>query len=123
MLFYPTAIGWHPKEKTLLGEDQCSAWETMQRSHAIASGVYVASVNRVGHERIAGAAGDGLEFWGGSFIADPFGRVIQKASRDQDEILVSEVDPQVQEQTRRLWPFLRDRRIDLYGPLAQRYLR
>jgi N-carbamoylputrescine amidase len=123
VLFYPTAIGWHPGEKAALGEDQCSAWEIMQRSHAIANGVYVASVNRIGHEKIAGAAGEGLEFWGRSFIADPLGRVLRKAASDREEILIAEVDPQVQEQTRRLWPLLRDRRIDLYGPITQRYLR
>lgn len=115
VIFYPTAIGWHPAEKKQYGESQASAWETIQRSHAIANGVYVAAVNRIGHEKIVG---DGLEFWGNSFIADPFGRIIAKASSNKEEILIAEVDPKWQEQTRRWWPFFRDRRIDHYGPLA-----
>jgi N-carbamoylputrescine amidase len=118
VLFYPTAIGWHPKEKAEFGEAQASAWETIQRSHAIANGVYVASPNRVGHE---GAADGGIEFFGGSFICDPFGRILRKAGRQKDEILIAEVDPAVQEETRRNWPFLRDRRIDAYGPILQRF--
>jgi N-carbamoylputrescine amidase len=121
VLFYPTAIGWHPKEKAEFGEAQCGAWETIQRSHAIANGVYVASPNRVGFEKIPGAAGDGLEFFGSSFIADPFGRIVHKASRDKEEILVARVDPALQEETRRNWPFLRDRRIDAYGHLTERF--
>lgn len=121
VLFYPTAIGWHPKEKAGFGEAQCAAWETIQRSHAIANGVFVASPNRVGVEKIAGAAGDGLEFFGGSFIADPFGRVLQKGSRDKEEILIARVDPALQEETRRNWPFLRDRRIDAYGGITARF--
>ena len=120
VLFYPTAIGWHPAEKAEFGEAQVSAWETIQRSHAIANGVYVASPNRVGHE---GPKDGGLEFFGSSFIADPFGRVLRKASQDRDEILIAEVDPAVQEATRRNWPFLRDRRIDAYQGLTQRYAR
>jgi N-carbamoylputrescine amidase len=123
ILFYPTAIGWHPKEKAALGEDQCAAWQTIQRAHAIASGVYVAGINRIGHEELPGVPGDGLEFWGRSFLADPFGRLVAQASTDQEEILLAEIDPQVQEQTRRLWPFLRDRRTDLYAPLTERFLR
>jgi N-carbamoylputrescine amidase len=119
VLFYPTAIGWHPAEKTEFGEDQSSAWETIQRSHAIANGVYVAAVNRIGHE---GAAGGGLEFWGGSFLADPFGRIIGRAGRDTEEIVIARCDPRLQEETRRNWPFLRDRRIDAYAPITQRYL-
>jgi N-carbamoylputrescine amidase len=118
ILFYPTAIGWHPKEKAEFGEAQTSAWETMQRSHAIANGVYVAVANRVGHE---GEKGGGIEFFGGSFVADPFGRVLQRAGRERDEILVAEVDPALQEDVRRNWPFLRDRRIDAYGGLTQRF--
>jgi len=123
VLFYPTAIGWHPREKATFGEAQVSAWQTMQRSHAIANGVYVASPNRVGHEKIANAAGDGIEFFGHSFIADPFGRVLKQASHDREEILLATVDPKVQEETRRNWPFLRDRRIDFYGPITQRFLK
>jgi N-carbamoylputrescine amidase len=126
VLFYPTAIGWHPAEKNEFGEAQYDAWKTMQRAHAIANGVYVAAVNRVGmeHGDIKGnrAAGPGLEFWGGSFIADPFGRVIAKASHENEEILLAEVDLKLIEETRRNWPFLRDRRIDAYAPVSQRFL-
>ncbi len=118
VLFYPTAIGWHPAEKAEYGEAQTSAWETMQRSHAIANGVYVAAANRVGHE---GDKSAGIEFFGGSFISDPFGRVLQHAGRERDEVLVAEVDPALQENVRRNWPFLRDRRIDAYGGLTQRF--
>lgn len=119
VLFYPTAIGWHPKEKSHFGETQAQAWETIQRAHAISNGVYVASPNRVGHETPVG--GDGIEFFGGSFICDPFGKILQKAGREKDEILIAEVDPKHQEETRRNWPFFRDRRIDAYGPILQRF--
>jgi len=126
VLFYPTAIGWHPAEKTEFGAAQYDAWQTIQRSHAIANGVYVAGVNRVGveHGDILGnrAEGPGLEFWGGSFLADPFGRVIAKASHDAEEILIGEIDLGLIEETRRNWPFLRDRRIDAYGGITSRYL-
>jgi N-carbamoylputrescine amidase len=126
VLFYPTAIGWHPAEKDEFGAAQYDAWRTIQRSHAIANGVYVAAVNRVGKEHgdVLGnrAEGPGLEFWGGSFIADPFGRIIAKASHENEEILVAEVDLKLIEDTRRNWPFLRDRRIDAYAPIAKRYL-
>ncbi|MGN6368539.1 MAG: carbon-nitrogen hydrolase [Phycisphaerae bacterium] len=121
VLFYPTAIGWHPKEKAHFGEAQCSAWETIQRAHAIANGVYVASPNRTGLEKIPGGGEHGIEFFGSSFIADPFGKLIKKASRDQEEILIAEIDPKLQEETRRNWPFLRDRRIDAYGPILNRF--
>jgi N-carbamoylputrescine amidase len=119
ILFYPTAIGWHPAEKAEFGAAQASAWETMQRAHAIANGVYVAAVNRIGHE---GFASGGLEFWGSSFLADPFGRIIARASQDREEIITGLCDPKVLEDTRRNWPFLRDRRIDAYAPIAQRFL-
>ena len=119
VLFYPTAIGWHPSEKAEFGEAQASAWETMQRAHAISNGVFVGAINRIGHE---GAADGGIEFWGGSFVADPFGRILAKASRDREEVLVVECDPRLQEETRRNWPFLRDRRIDAYAPITQRFL-
>ena len=126
VLFYPTAIGWHPAEKEEYGAAQYDAWQTIQRSHAIANGLYVAGVNRVGHEHgdILGnrAEGAGLEFWGGSFLADPFGRIIAKASHDREEILLGEVDLRLIEETRRNWPFLRDRRIDAYAPIARRFL-
>jgi N-carbamoylputrescine amidase len=126
VLFYPTAIGWHPAEKDEFGAAQYDAWQTIQRAHAIANGVYVAGVNRVGVENgdILGnrATGPGLEFWGGSFLADPFGRVIAKASHTDEEILIGEIDLALLEDTRRNWPFLRDRRIDAYAPITQRFL-
>jgi N-carbamoylputrescine amidase len=126
VLFYPTAIGWHPAEKAEFGEAQYDAWQTIQRGHAIANGVYVAGVNRVGKEHgdVRGdrAEGQGIEFWGGSFLADPFGRVIAKASHDQEEVLIAEIDLGLQEDTRRNWPFLRDRRIDAYKPITKRFL-
>ena len=126
VLFYPTAIGWHPAEKDEFGAAQYDAWQTIQRAHAIANGVYVAGVNRVGHEhgdiRGSRASGSGLEFWGGSFLADPFGRIIAKASHDAEEILLGEIDLGVIEDTRRNWPFLRDRRIDAYEPITRRFL-
>jgi N-carbamoylputrescine amidase len=130
-LFYPTAIGWHPSEKEEYGEAQYSAWQTMQRAHAIANGVFVGAVNRVGFEHgdvihngveMKGPEGPGLEFWGGSFIADPFGRVIAQASHDKEEILIAEIDLKLQEDTRRNWPFLRDRRIDAYGGITSRFI-
>jgi N-carbamoylputrescine amidase len=120
VLFYPTAIGWHPAEKAEFGAAQHDAWRTIQRSHAIANGCFVAAVNRVGHEREQ--PGDaGLEFWGGSFLCDPFGRIVAEAGPGE-EILVATVDPALIEETRRHWPFLRDRRIDAYGGITQRFL-
>jgi N-carbamoylputrescine amidase len=119
VLFYPTAIGWHPYEKAEFGDAQYDAWRTIQRAHAIANGVYVAAVNRTGFE---GEGDRGLEFWGGSFIADPFGRVVAQASHDKEEILLADVDPKVIDDTRRNWPFLRDRRIDAYAPILNRML-
>ncbi|MGB6475275.1 MAG: carbon-nitrogen hydrolase [Candidatus Sulfotelmatobacter sp.] len=125
-LFYPTAIGWHPAEKAEFGVAQHDAWRTIQRSHAIANGVYVAVVNRVGFEtgnvRGKSAPGQGLEFWGASFFCDPFGRVLAEASHDREEILVGEVDLKALEEIRRNWPFLRDRRIDAYAPITNRLL-
>jgi N-carbamoylputrescine amidase len=117
ILFYPTAIGWHPKEKAEYGTAQHQAWEAAQRAHAIANGVYVAAVNRIGHE---GPQDGGLEFWGASFVYDPFGRLLHRASHDQEEVVVVECDLRLQEETRRNWPFLRDRRIDAYGSLVSR---
>jgi N-carbamoylputrescine amidase len=126
VLFYPTAIGWHPDEKAEWGDAQHDAWRTIQRSHAIANGVYVAVVNRVGHEQgdVRGnrAQGKGLEFWGGSFIADPFGRIIAEAGHDKEEILIGEVNMKTMEEIRRNWPFLRDRRIDSYAPITKRMI-
>src|SRR3954454_6179143 len=126
VLFYPTAIGWHPAEKEEFGAAQYDAWQTIQRAHAIANGVYVAAVNRVGHENgdVLGnrADGAGLQFWAGSFLADPFGRIIAKASHEKEELIVGEVDLALLEDTRRNWPFLRDRRIDAYSPITKRFL-
>ncbi|HXQ24910.1 MAG TPA: carbon-nitrogen hydrolase [Candidatus Acidoferrales bacterium] len=136
VIFYPTSIGWHPAEKKEFGAAQLDAWRTIQRAHAIANGVYVAVVNRVGFEggpisqaprtgdlvalRSAGDAG--LEFWGGSFVADPFGQIVAEAPNDKEEILVVECDPAKSEDTRRNWPFLRDRRVDAYEPILSRWL-
>jgi len=117
VIFYPTAIGWHPKEKAEFGEAQHAAWETSMRGHAIANGTYVCAVNRVGHEKIVG---DGLEFWGGSFVSDPFGRILAKGSTDKEEILVVECSRKLMEDVRRGWPFFRDRRIDFYGNITKR---
>ncbi|HYL29477.1 MAG TPA: carbon-nitrogen hydrolase [Gemmatimonadales bacterium] len=117
ILFYPTAIGWLPAEKAEHGAQQQAAWEAIQRSHAIANGVYVCAVNRVGHE---GPAGGGIEFWGGSFVADPGGRIVAKAGQGE-EVLVAACDLGKVDATRTHWPFLRDRRIDAYGDLTKRY--
>jgi N-carbamoylputrescine amidase len=126
VLFYPTAIGWHPAEREQYGEAQHDAWRTIQRAHAIANGVFVAVANRVGHEsgNIRGnqAPGAGLEFWGGSFIADPFGRVLAEASDDREEILSGEINLCEIDEIRRNWPFLRDRRIDSYAGIGHRFL-
>jgi N-carbamoylputrescine amidase len=120
ILFYPTAIGWHPAEKAEHGQRQHSSWETIQRAHAIANGCYVAVPNRVGHEAPAG--GDGIEFWGQSFVADPSGQIVAKASADQEEILIVEADLGGLDRQRTQWPFLRDRRIDAYGDLQRRWI-
>jgi N-carbamoylputrescine amidase len=119
ILFYPTAIGWHPSEKAQYGAQQLDAWQTIQRAHAIANGLYVAAVNRVGYE---GPPDKGIEFWGSSFVADPFGQVIAQASTKNEETLIVECDPGRIEEVRRNWPFLRDRRIDAYGPIVNRWL-
>jgi N-carbamoylputrescine amidase len=121
ILFYPTAIGWHPHEKASHGAAQRDAWRTIQRSHAIANGCFVAAVNRVGHERTVPGE-PGLEFWGTSFLCDPFGVVIAEASTDKEEILVAEVDVARMEEVRRGWPFLRDRRIDAYAGIEKRFI-
>jgi N-carbamoylputrescine amidase len=115
MLFYPTAIGWLAGEQEAMNLAQHQAWETIQRAHAIANGVYVVAVNRVGRE-------GQLTFWGQSFVADPFGRIVAKASSDREETLVVELDLRRIEETRQNWPFLRDRRIDMYDGLSQRLL-
>jgi N-carbamoylputrescine amidase len=121
VLFYPTAIGWHPHEKAEHGAAQLEAWMTVQRGHAVANGLYVAAVNRVGHEQPSGG-GAGIEFWGNSFVADPQGGLLARASADREQILIAEVDPARIEDVRRNWPFLRDRRIDAYGGLTRRFL-
>lgn len=120
ILFYPTAIGWHPSEKKEYGENQHLAWETIQRSHAVANGCYVAVANRVGTERPLG--GDGIEFWGQSFIAGTSGQILAKASVDKEEILIAEINLDTVDVTRTHWPFLRDRRIDAYGELTKRLI-
>jgi N-carbamoylputrescine amidase len=122
ILFYPTAIGWHPGEKQKYGALQHSAWETIQRSHAIANGCYVCVPNRIGHEVLAGVGGDGIEFWGQSFVAGTSGEILAKASADREENLIVPLDLQKVDTTRTHWPFLRDRRIDAYGGLTKRLL-
>ncbi len=119
VLFYPTAIGWHPAERDEWGQAQVEAWRTIQRSHAIANGVYVASPNRIGHEDEPGT--NGITFFGHSFIADPFGRCVAEAG-EGEEIVIAQCDPALIESVRRNWPFLRDRRVDAYGPILKRYL-
>jgi N-carbamoylputrescine amidase len=121
ILFYPTAIGWHPAEKEQFGAAQCDAWLTIQRGHAIANGVYVAAVNRVGLEKTS-AASAGLQFWGSTFLCDPFGVVLAQASREREETLLAEIDLNRIEDVRRNWPFLRDRRIDAYAGITNRFL-
>ncbi len=121
LILYPTAIGWHPHEKATLGERQRDAWRTVQRGHAVANGIYVAAINRVGHERPEPSA-PGLEFWGSSFLADPQGVVLAEASDGREERLMGLVDMKALEAIRRGWPFLRDRRVDAYDPLLERYM-
>jgi N-carbamoylputrescine amidase len=122
ILFYPTAIGWHPGEKRANGAKQHGAWETIQRSHAVANGCYVAAVNRIGHEVLPGVGGDGIEFWGQSFVAGTSGEILSKASANREEVLIVPVDLAQVDQTRTHWPFLRDRRIDAYSPITQRLI-
>jgi len=127
ILFYPTAIGWHPAEKQEHGRWQHESWEIIQRSHAVANGCFVAVPNRIGHERVLGADGkpvnkDGIEFWGQSFIAAPGGRVMAKASVDKEEVLLVDCDLDLVEYHRTHWPFLRDRRVDAYGDLTKRFV-
>jgi N-carbamoylputrescine amidase len=119
ILFYPTAIGWHPKEKKEYGANQHGAWEIIQRSHAVANGCYVAVTNRIGTETPIG--GDGIEFWGQSFVAGTSGQILRKASVNREEILLQEIDLEKVDVTRTHWPFLRDRRIDAYGDLTKRF--
>ncbi|HLH52339.1 MAG TPA: nitrilase-related carbon-nitrogen hydrolase, partial [Verrucomicrobiae bacterium] len=119
ILFYPTAIGWHPSEKAALGQRQHDAWETIQRAHAIANGCYVAAPNRIGHEELSE---DGIEFWGQSFVAGTSGEILARASADKEEVLIVPVDLSQVDATRTHWPFLRDRRIDAYEGLTKRLI-
>jgi N-carbamoylputrescine amidase len=121
VIFYPTSIGWHPHEKAGVGAAQLDSWKTIQRAHAVANGLYVAVVNRVGFEGRPDKGDPGLEFWGNSFVADPSGQFLAEGSNDREEILVVECDPLRSEDTRRNWPFFRDRRIDAFGPLLERW--
>jgi N-carbamoylputrescine amidase len=120
VIFYPTAIGWHPSEKAEFGERQHSSWETVQRGHAIANGCYVAVPNRVGHEAPAG--GDGLEFWGRSFVADPAGQILARAGGEKPEVVIASIDLKALDTQRTHWPFLRDRRIEAYAELTKRFI-
>ena len=120
VIFYPTAIGWHPSEKKEFGEKQREAWQLAQRAHALANGVYVAAINRIGHEAPVG--GDGLEFWGSSFIVSPDGSIIAEAGADEETVLMADLDLTKINTQRTHWPFLRDRRIDAYEEITQRYL-
>ncbi|MFT3787859.1 MAG: carbon-nitrogen hydrolase [Tepidisphaeraceae bacterium] len=127
VLFYPTAIGWHPAEKAEFGHAQHDAWETSMRAHAIANGCYVAAANRIGHELVLGADGnpvndDGIQFWGQSFLAKPDGQVQYRASVDKEEVIVQPIDLQKVEFSRTHWPFLRDRRVDAYGDITKRFI-
>jgi N-carbamoylputrescine amidase len=127
ILFYPTAIGWHPSEKAEYGKSQHESWELMQRSHAVANGCYVVAPNRIGVEHVLGADGkpvseDGIEFWGQSFIAEPNGQIVAKASSDKEEVIVVPCDLEKVEFSRTHWPFLRDRRIDAYENLTKRFI-
>jgi N-carbamoylputrescine amidase len=122
ILFYPTAIGWHPGEKAKYGKRQHGAWETIQRAHAVANGCYVCVPNRIGLEKIKGVGGEGIEFWGQSFIAGTSGEILAKASANAEEILIQDLDLANVDTTRTHWPFLRDRRIDAYGNLTKRFV-
>ena len=121
VLFYPTAIGWHPSEKAQYGEKQHDAWRTVQRGHAVANGIFVAACNRVGFERPFESSA-GIEFWGASFIAGPQGEILAEASHDKEEIIMAEIDHTLMEDVRRNWPFLRDRRVDAYGDITKRFI-
>jgi N-carbamoylputrescine amidase len=122
ILFYPTAIGWHPGEKAKYGALQHNAWETIQRGHAIANGCYVCVPNRIGHEVIKGVGGEGIEFWGQSFVAGTSGQILAKASAEKEETLIVPLDLENVDTTRTHWPFLRDRRIDAYGGITKRLI-
>ena len=121
VLFYPTAIGWHPQEKEQFGVNQHGAWMNVMKGHAVANGVYVAAANRIGLEKCVPDT-NGIEFWGQSFICGPQGEILAQASADQEEILLAEIDLDLQENVRQNWPFFRDRRIDFYGEITKRAL-
>jgi len=121
VLFYPTAIGWHPHEKAQYGVKQHDAWRTVQRGHAVANGIFVAACNRVGFEKPVESSA-GIEFWGSSFISGPQGEILAEASHDKEEIIMAEIDHHLMEDVRRNWPFLRDRRIDAYGDITKRFI-
>jgi len=122
IIFYPTAIGWHPSEKAKYGDAQHESWELIQRSHAVANGCFVCVPNRVGLEKIKGGGKDGIQFWGQSFIAAPDGSIVRRASTDEEEIVIADCDLRKVEFSRTHWPFLRDRRIDAYGDLTKRFV-
>jgi N-carbamoylputrescine amidase len=117
ILFYPTAIGWSTTQDLPTNEEQYNAWQTIQRSHAVANGVHVVSVNRVGFEQ-----NGAMKFWGGSFISNPFGKILYQAGHDQEEVVVQEIDTDNTDRYRTHWPFMRDRRIDSYQPITQRFI-
>ncbi|MBN1821697.1 MAG: carbon-nitrogen hydrolase [Prolixibacteraceae bacterium] len=119
VLFYPTAIGWHPYEKEQYGVNQHGAWMNVMKGHAVANGIYVAAVNRVGHEQPIPEK-PGIEFWGSSFIAGPQGEILAQASHDKEEIIMAEIDLDYMEDVRQNWPFFRDRRIDAYDQIIKR---
>ncbi len=119
VLFYPTAIGWHPSEKAEYGQTQHESWELIQRSHAVANGCYVVSVNRIGHE---GETDGGIEFWGQSFVADPTGQILVRGTIDREEVLIAEINRDQSDVSRTHWPFLRDRRIDAYSEITKRFI-
>jgi len=122
ILFYPTAIGWHPAEKKKFGALQHDAWETIQRSHAVANGCYVCVPNRVGHEKLPGVRGNGIEFWGQSFVAGTSGEILERAPSNKEQIVIASLDLKKVDETRTHWPFLRDRRIDAYGGITRRLM-
>lgn len=121
ILFYPTAIGWLPSEKKDYGQKQYDSWEIIQRSHAIANGVFVASINRTGYEKLPELK-EGIEFWGSSFICDPYGSIIEKAPVDKEALLIAKIDLSIIEEKRSIWPFFRDRRIDSYKEILERFV-
>jgi N-carbamoylputrescine amidase len=119
VIFYPTAIGWHPREKAQYGKTQYGAWKKVMKGHAVANNIYIAAANRIGLEKYVPDT-DGIQFWGSSFIAGPQGEILAQASVNKEEILITEVDPDLQENVRQNWPFFRDRRVDAYSDILKR---